>query len=210
MALIGLLRLLTPAAAAFCLAALTFLTFRTFAFGRREYLSAPRGNAGNGIIYAFGRGMLEKESVALHRPTFAGGILYHGAIFAGLIYLFWTVLLPKTGPPLWAFRPVLLAGAAVGLALFIKRAAKTHLRRLSCPDDFFANLFVDVFLILAFLHTYVPALEPVLLCVSILLFVYIPLGKIRHCFFFFYTRFVFGLHYGRRGALPGSSREARS
>jgi len=208
MTLLGVLRVLTLAGAAFCLAALTVLTFRTFAFGRREYLSARRGSAGNGVFYAFGRGMLEKESVALHRPTFAGGILYHGAIFAGLTYLFWTVLLPETGPPLWAFRPVLLAGAAVGLALFIKRAAKPHLRRLSCPDDFFANLFVDVFLVLAFARTVFPSLEPALLSVSILLFVYIPLGKIRHCFFFFFTRLAFGLHYGRRGALPGSSREA--
>lgn len=208
MTLIGLLRVLTIASAAFCLAALVFLITRTFAFGRREYLSAPRGYAGNGIIYAFGRGMLEKESVSLHRPTFAGGILYHGAIFAGVFYLFWTVLLPKFEPPLWAFRPVLLAGAAVGLSLLIKRAVKPHLRRLSCPDDFFANLFVDIFLALAFAHTVFPSLEPILLSVSILLFAYIPLGKIRHCFFFFYTRFVFGLHYGRRGALPGSSREA--
>lgn len=208
MALIGLLRVLTIASAAFCLAALVFLITRTFAYGRREYLSAPRGYTGRGIIYAFGRGMLEKESVALHKPTFIGGILYHGAIFAGLLYLFWTVLLPNIGPPPWAFRPVLLAGAAVGMSLFLKRVAKPHLRRLSCPDDFFANLFVDVFLALAFFHTYVPALEPVLLSVAILLLVYIPLGKIRHCFFFFYTRLVFGLHYGRRGALPGSSLEA--
>jgi hypothetical protein len=208
MTLIGLLRVLTVASAAFSLAALVFLVARTFAFGRREYLSAPRGYAGNGIIYAFGRGMLEKESVALHKPTFIGGILYHGAIFAGLLYLFWTVLLPKAGPPLWAFRPVILAGSAVGMSLLIKRAAKPHLRRLSCPDDFFANAFVDIFLILAFAHTVFPSLEPALLSVSILLFLYIPLGKIRHCFFFFFTRFFFGLHYGRRGALPGSSLEA--
>lgn len=208
MTLIGFLRVLTLAAAAFSLAALIVLLVRTFSYGWREYLSAPRGDAGKGIIYAFGRGMLEKESVALHRPTFIGGILYHGAIFAGLLYLFWTVLWPKTEPPLWAFRPVLLAGAAVGLSLLTKRAAKPHLRHLSCPDDFFANLFVDVFLATAFARTLFPQLEPALLCVSILLFVYIPLGKVRHCVFFFFTRFVFGLHYGRRGALPGSSREA--
>jgi hypothetical protein len=205
MTLIGWLRLLTVVSAVFCFAALVFLVARTLAFGRAEYLSAPRGRAGKGIIYAFGRGMLEKESVALHWPTFVGGILYHGAIFAGMIYLFWTALLPEARPPLWAFRPVLFGGAAVGLSLFVKRAVKPHLRRLSCPDDFFANLFVDLILILAFLHTYLPAVEPVLLSCAILLFIYIPLGKIRHCFFFFYTRVFFGLHYGRRGALPGSS-----
>jgi len=208
MAAIGALRVLTLAAAAASAGALTIMAFRTFAFGRREYLSAPRGDPGRGVVYAFGRGMLDKESVARHKPTMAGGVIYHLAIFAGLAYALWTALRLRLSPPLWAFRPVLAAGAAVGLALLVKRAAKPHLRRLSCPDDFFANLFVDLFLTLAFLHTFVPALESALLGASILLFAYIPLGKIRHCFFFFYTRLVFGFHFGRRGVLPGSGREA--
>jgi hypothetical protein len=208
MASLDLLRTLTLAAAVFCLATLTFLVGRTLAVGRREYLSAPRGYAGNGIIYAFGRGMVEKESVSLHLPTFVGGVLYHGAVFAAFLYLFWTVLFPGTVLLLKVFRIVLLAGAVVGLSLLFKRASKPHLRRLSCPDDFFANLFVDAFLLLAFVHTLLPSVEPALFVVAALLFLYIPLGKIRHCFFFFATRLAFGLHYGRRGALPGSSREA--
>ena len=134
-----------------------------------------------------------------------GGALYHLAIFAGLGYVLWLALPVRPAPPVWAFRPVLLVGAVVGLSLLTKRVAKPHLRRLSCPDDFFANLFVDVFIVLAFLHTYVPALETALMAVTILLFLYIPLGKIRHCFFFFFSRIVFALHFGRRGALPGSA-----
>lgn len=208
MAALDLLRLLTLAAAGFSLVVLAFLIGRTFAIGRREYLSVPRGYAGNGIVYAFGRGMVDKESVTLHLPTFAGGILYHGAIFTSLLYLFWTVLFPGTILFLWAFRIILLAGAVVGLSLFVKRVTKPLLRRLSCPDDFFANLFVDAFLLLSFIHTLRPSIEPILHAVAILLFLYIPLGKIRHCFFFFATRLAFGLRYGRRGALPGSSREA--
>lgn len=208
MTLIGFLRGFTLAAAAASLGALVFMAVRTFSFGRRNYLSAPRGYGGRGLIYAFGRGMLDKESVALHKPTMAGGALYHLAIFAGLGYVLWTASPVRLSPPLWAFRPILLAGSIVGLGLFVKRAAKPLLRRLSCPDDFFANLFVDLFLALALARTFFPALEPVLLGASILLFVYVPLGKIRHCFFFFYTRLVFGLHFGRRGALPGSGREA--
>lgn len=208
MTVVGFLRVLTLAAAAASLGALVLMAFRTFSFGRREYLSAPRGYGGRGLVYAFGRGMLDKESVSRHRPTMAGGALYHMAIFAGLAYVLWTALPLRISPPLWAFRPLLLVGAVVGLSLFVKRIAKPHLRRLSCPDDFFANLFVDTFLLLALLHTFFPALESVVLGFSVLLFVYIPLGKIRHCFFFFYTRIVFGLHFGRRGALPGSGREA--
>ena len=203
----GTLRLLTLAAAGFSLAALVFLVGRTFAFGRREYLSAPRGYTGRGIVYAFGRGMLDKESVARHRPTMLAGVLYHLAIFAGLAYVLWLALPLRIAPPLWAFRPALLIGAVVGPSLLVKRAAKPYLRRLSCPDDFFANLFVDLFLLLALLRTWLPGLEPLLLGAAVLLFLYIPLGKIRHCFFFFYTRLVYGFHFGRRGALPGSGRE---
>ncbi len=208
MTVVGFLRAFTLATAAASLGVLVLMVFRTFSFGHREYLSAPRGYGGRGLVYAFGRGMLDKESVSLHRPTMAGGALYHMAIFAGLAYVLWTALPLRISPPLWAFRPLLLVGAVVGLSLFVKRTAKSHLRRLSCPDDFFANLFVDSFLLLALLHSFIPALEPVLLGFSVLLFVYIPLGKIRHCFFFIYTRIVFGLHFGRRGALPGSGREA--
>jgi len=208
MTLLSALRVLALASAAACLGALILMAVRTFAFGRREYLSAPRGYGGRGLIYAFGRGMLDKESVSRHRPTMAGGALYHLAIFAALGYVLWTAWPVRVSPPLWAFRPAFLIGAVTGLILFAKRIAKPHLRRLSCPDDFFANLFVDLFLALALAQTFVPALEHALLGASVLLFVYIPLGKIRHCFFFFYTRVVFGLHFGRRGALPGSGREA--
>jgi hypothetical protein len=202
-----LLRVLTVAAALFCLSALLFLFVRTFSFGRREELSEPRGAAGKGLLYAFGRGMLEKESVGLHRLTFVAGILYHGAIFTALLYLFWVVFLPSAERPLPAFRAVLAMGIAVGLGLLIKRTAKPHLRRLSCPDDFFANFFIDLFLAVALLHTLIPGLDTVLFASAVLLFIYIPLGKIRHCFFFFFTRAVFGVRFGRRGALPGS-REA--
>lgn len=205
---IGALRVLALAAAGVSLAALVYLVGRTFAFGSRKYLSAPRGYAGHGIVYAFGRGMLDKESVTRHRPTMLAGALYHLSIFAGLAYVIWLAVPVPLDPPLWAFRPALLLGAVLGPSLLLKRAVKPHLRRLSCPDDFFANIFVDLFLILALLQTWFPGLEPGLLGVSVLLFAYIPLGKIRHCFFFFYTRLVFGFHFGRRGALPGSGREA--
>jgi hypothetical protein len=34
------------------------------------------------------------------------------------------------------------------------------------------------------------------------LFLYLPFGKIRHCVFFFSTRYHFGAFFGRRGVLP--------
>lgn len=205
-----LLRILVLISAGLSLAVLTALAVRTFGFGRPRFHSRPQGRTGKGLVYAFGRGMIEKESVTLHRPTFYGGVAYHGAIFVGFAYLFWMVFRVGAVPLAWFFCPVLLAGALIGLALLVKRTVSPLLRDLSCPDDFFANALVDLFLTAAFLHTLFPGLEKALFILSIVLFLYLPIGKIRHCFFFFYTRTVFAIHFGRRGALPGTSREVRS
>jgi hypothetical protein len=201
---IDLLRAATLGAAILSLGFLVFLVFRANVRGLRAFYSAPRGSAGRGVMYAFGRGMLpwEKESAGGHWPTFIGGILYHAAVFTAFFYLFWTILAPASAKPLRAFRLVFFIGAAAGLTLVIKRAVRPHLRRLSCPDDFFANLFVDLFLVLSFGHTCRPGVEPLLLLSAIALFLYLPLGKIRHCFFFFYTRILFGVFFGRRGVYP--------
>jgi len=207
---LDLLRILVLSSAGLSLAVLAGLAVRTIGFGRPRYYSRAQGSIGKGVIYAFGRGMIEKESVTLHRPTFFGGIAYHGAIFVGLVYLFWVVFRIPAVLPAWFFRPILILGTAIGLALLVKRMKSLHLRKLSCPDDFFANALVDLFLAAALFHSYFPTFEPYLFGLSIFLFLYLPLGKIRHCFFFFYTRLVFAVHYGRRGSLPGSSPEVRS
>ncbi len=200
-----LLRISVMAAGGFCLIALTVMVLRTRALGKKIYFSVARGGTGAGVAYAFGKGMLpwEKESVLRHLLTFSGGVVYHAAIFMALLYLFWIVVFPP-GPArfLIFFRLALACGSAVGAALLIKRLIQPHLRGLSCPDDYFANLFVDLFLLLALGHSFRPALEPWLLLAAILLFLYIPVGKIRHCFFFFYTRLLFGVFFGRRGIFP--------
>jgi hypothetical protein len=38
--------------------------------------------------------------------------------------------------------------------------------------------------------------------ISAITFVYVPLGKIRHCLYFFFSRIFFGKFFGRRGVLP--------
>jgi len=204
-----LLRILVMVSAGLCLAVLTGLAVRAFGFGRPRYHSQAQGSAGKGLVYAFGRGMVKKESVTLHRPTFFGGVAYHASIFAGLAYLAWIVFEISPAPPRWFFRPVLFAGTVIGLILLAKRIVHPHLRKLSCPDDYFANVLVDLFLAGALVHTFVPALEPWFLGLAVFLFLYIPVGKIRHCFFFFFTRVMFGIHHGRRGCLPGSAVEKR-
>lgn len=209
MTLLQLLRILVVAAAGFCLSAMLFLVLHTSAAGKSEFYSTPRAKTWRGIIYAFGRGMMpwEKESAGGHLPTFIGGLLYHGAIFVALLYLLWLIFFPTVARPVRLMSIVFAVGAVAGLGLLSKRIFKPHLRQLSCADDFFANLFVDLFLLLSLLHARNAVADPILMLAAIGIFVYIPLGKIRHCFFFFYTRILFGIFFGRRGVFPHPPRE---
>jgi hypothetical protein len=198
------LRLSVPIAAAVSLAALGFQVVRTYSRGGRHLYAPPQGSVGSGIIYAFGKGMLpwEKESAAGHLATYFAGVLYHLAIFAALVILLWAELASAmSSTSLFVIQIVLAAGLCCGLGLLIKRAALGYMRAISCVDDVIANLLADLMIAAALtatiLNTFVPALQ----LVSVVLFLYIPLGKIRHCIFFFYTRILFGVYFGRRGVI---------
>jgi hypothetical protein len=204
------IQILVLLSALYAVAALVFLWKKTCSFGKAEDLSTPRGIGLSGIKYAFGKGMLpwEKESAAKHLPTYIGGIIYHFALLTTLLYIFWDMFhLPMHSIILTALKILWLAGAAAGFALAFKRILSPMMRQLSCPDDFFANLFADIFLLLAILSVSNSEWRTAFYICSILLFIYIPLGKIRHCFFFFTTRIIFGKFFGRRGVFPGPRKE---
>lgn len=199
------------ASLAVALVSLTILIARTLAFGRKPSYSRAQGSPGRGLLYAFGQGMMpwEKESAARHLPTFIAGIVYHAAIFGAIILLV-VHLAPLTlsSAILRILRLVILAGLLSGLGLLVKRLAVAGMRAISCPDDFVANLLVDLFLAAAFAVTLLESTRPYFYIAAIVLFLYVPTGKIRHCFFFFYTRILFGIFFGRRGVLPHHHPEA--
>ncbi|MFB0564558.1 MAG: hypothetical protein ACETWK_02630 [Candidatus Aminicenantaceae bacterium] len=156
-------------------------------------------------MYAFGKGLMpwEKESARKHLPTYLAGVLYHASFFSALFYLF-SLIIPfqLTVLVISLFRFLTIIGLLCGLGLLLKRTVHRYLRKISCPDDFASNLIVDVFLAFALANTFFSSIKPFFYLTAILLFIYIPLGKIRHCFFFFYVRILFGVFYGRRGVLP--------
>ena len=199
------------ASLAIALVSLAILITRTLAFGRKPSYSRAQGSPGRGLLYAFGQGMMpwEKESAASHLPTFIAGIVYHAAIF-GAIALLVAHLVPLTLPSviLKILRLVILAGLLSGLGLLVKRFAVSGMRAISCPDDFVANVLVDLFLAAAFAVTLLNGAQPYFFVAAIVLFLYVPAGKIRHCLFFFYTRILFGIFFGRRGVLPHHHPEA--
>jgi hypothetical protein len=192
---------------AFCVSvlALCHLVFKTFFFNKKPVYAKSQNTPIKGIVYALGRGMMpwEKESAGRHLLTYLGGILYHIGIFAALFYLFVLVIsFHLDSISVCILRIIMFAGLFCGWGLFLKRSIKTQLRRISCPDDFASNLIVDVFLVLSLIDTCTIRLRSLLYAVAMVMFLYIPVGKIRHCFFFFYSRILFGLFYGRRGVLP--------
>jgi hypothetical protein len=191
--------------AAWALLALTVLVIRARAWGRVEHFARAVRPPMAGVAYVFGLGMspTAKESAREHLSTYFGGVGYHLGVFAGLAYLL-TLLagMDIGGFLLRALQVLSLLGAVCGLSLLVKRLLSPNLRRLSCPDDYLANLLTTGFAALAFAALVSSPLQPVFLAESALLLLYLPLGKIKHCFFFFTTRYYLGAHFGRRGTFP--------
>lgn len=186
---------------------LFFLIIRTFSFGKKSLYAESQGDVKKGIIYAFGKGMMpwEKESAKKHLLTYFAGIFYHFGIFSAAFYVISVIIHFYIGALIVnLIRALVFIGILCGIGLLVKRIILPYMRKISTPDDFLANILVDVFLILAFIDSYTLELRNVFLASVIIMLLYIPLGKIRHCFFFFYSRVVFGIFYGRRGVFPQS------
>jgi hypothetical protein len=203
--MLSLLRFGVISSFLFAIISLSILALKTFSFGKKTLYAKPRGDAKKGVLYAFGRGMLpwEKESSSKHLPTYVSGMLYHAGIFPALFYLLSLIFsLELSNLFIYLLRFLFFLGYLGGFTLLFKRIFLPTMRKISCPDDFAANTIVDLFLIFAFVHTYLVRVTPLFYLVAIVMFLYIPVGKIRHCIFFFYARILFGLFYGRRGVLP--------
>ncbi|MBE0567536.1 MAG: hypothetical protein IH621_16395, partial [Krumholzibacteria bacterium] len=149
-----------------------------------------------------------KESTRTHPLVYALGMAYHLGIFAAFGVLLW--VLPPGGasrgslaaPAAAAIGALLFLGTVGGVGLLGRRAGSPLLRRLSQPDDYLANLLTTAFVALAGARLWWPGAETALLVAALLLLCYLPAGKIRHCLFFFLSRYHLGRHYGRRGTFP--------
>ena len=203
----NLLPLGVLAAAAWAVAALLHLHRKARAFGARPLFAAPAGEVGAGIRYAFTGAMSPwaKESVREHLPSYLAGLAYHAGIFTALGLLVANLAgLSTPGPIRMMAQIVLGAGVLGGLGLLAKRMVQPELRGLSKPDDFVSNLLATAFVALALTGP----LQAWLLS-AILLLLYAPLGKIRHCLFFFMARRHLGAFFGRRGVFPPEGAHGR-
>lgn len=167
--------------------------------------SPVKGNVTHGIIYAFTTGMMPwaKESTRLHMLAYLRGIGFHIGIFiaiAAVIGSPWWGLLPSGLKPLLSI--VLILGAVLGAAGGLMRLVEHNLRGLSLPDDHFAVWWTTLFIAVTGLALLNEAFVIPMYIVAAVTFIYVPLGKIRHCLYFFFSRAFFGKFFGRRAVFP--------
>lgn len=188
-----------------------FLAVSTFILGQvvraaKTYdFAAPKGKLLTGVLYSLTGAMspFKKESAYLHLPAYTMGVLYHLGIFFSFFWLLLHFFKVATPPPVkYGSASALLVATLCGIIILIKRILNPQLRYFSCPDDYFSNILVTGFLALNAVSILYSPMIPVFFVYSGILFLYIPLGKLRHAIYFVTTRIYLGLFYGRRGVWP--------
>lgn len=200
-------------ATGFCLVAMLLHFFKIIKLGAPKDLSTKSGSVAQGVLYANTAAMLptQKESAYLHLPTYSMGIIFHIGIFAGMLVFilsFFPFFSRWFAQGEWyhlALASCFLISASCGLALFIKRLINKNLSSLSNLDDFLSNGFTTLFQYMTALYLFFPTCQ----CVNVayylivaLLFLYMPLGKLKHVLYYFSARYHLGFFYGRRNVWP--------
>jgi nitrate reductase gamma subunit len=173
-------------------------------------VAPERGSAIRGVAYAFTLGMAPwaKESTRRHLIAYMRGIVFHTGVFGALALL-------MASPWIWEWPEelrvgisiVLGIGAVAALGGFWIRFSEQALRKVSTPDDYFSLLLVTVFIATASAACVVESVVPGFWIVSGIVLAYLPVSKLKHSIYFFYTRFQFGTFFGHRGVLKISRRE---
>lgn len=198
------------------------LVFSLAAFGWRlrifNRLARPvdraksKGEIKSGVLYAYTLGMApwSKESTRRHMVSYLRGVAFHLGIFLCLALLIvspWMHLVPSI------LRIILAvcagAGAVFGFFGFAMRLVEHNLKAVSTMDDLFSVFLVSLFQVFASLWLLIPGLLPVFYLASIVMLVYAPFSKIRHCIYFAYSRLFYGKFIGTRAVLPHSQQIVR-
>jgi hypothetical protein len=170
----------------------------------KKDFSRPRGSVVRGVLYAFTLGMApwEKESTRIHWIAYLRGIFFHLGIFTAFAVLLaspWLEIIP--GLLLKIAMALTGIGALFGFAGIFMRLSGPNERLLSLPDDYASIILTSLFTALAWLVMFWKPALPIFYVVVGILGIYIPFSKIRHCAYFFYSKFFFGANFGHRGVI---------
>ncbi len=208
-----IIQYLAIAAAAICLCSLFLFFLRLIRLGKPNDLSEKSGDTTKGIVYANTVAMMpqNKESAYLHIPGYAAGMLFHVGTFVSFL-IFVLSFFPFFNR--WIsgadkIHLIIPAGLVVtticGYILLLRRAFSKDLKPLSNPDDYLSNLFTSTFQLATLLYLFMPtccSMTTIYYIVCILLFLYLPLGKLRHLVYYFAARYHLGFFYGWRNVWP--------
>jgi hypothetical protein len=180
----------------------SFLILQILASRGTKDPSEIRGSTTRAVLYSLTGAMspLKKESARRHIPTYAMGLVFHAGVFLSFFWLaihFFDITVPQA--VVAGSRLFLIVSSSVGLILFAKRIVKPKLRSFSNLDDYASNLMVVGFEAVTALTLFDADALPVSFIYASVLFLYIPLGKLRHAVYFIPARVYLGLFYGRRG-----------
>lgn len=214
----SIMQYLAIAATLYCIVSLLAHFVKIVRLGAPKDKSEPSGSVKEGVIYANTRAMMptEKESAYLHLPSYAVGMLFHIGLFCSLLF-FVLSFFPffnswiSSGCNWHLILAIPPAVATVcGLILFFRRLLSKDLKVLSMPDDFISTGLVTLFLLMTTLNmlfSTVSAVNTIYYISSILLLLYLPLGKLRHVVYYFAARYHLGFFYGWRNVWPNHEKK---
>ncbi|NDJ86732.1 MAG: hypothetical protein GYB66_12665 [Chloroflexi bacterium] len=208
----------------FFIGGMSYRLVQVLGLGWRSDRTAPKKSQPLGVVVSFLRGILILPFIPWVRGTFqrqpivyiAGGLFHLGlfvVIFFGTAHVMvWRDLLGSVSlgfawPSLALPLVDLLAAVAIVAMLVLLMYRLTHpvMQKLTGPADMLNWLFVFLPMITGYLLTNQAFLryeEMFLLhqmTVNIML-IWIPLGRISHFIFYFFSRSIHGSEYAKRGA----------
>ncbi len=214
----SIMQYLAIAAAVYCAVSLLAHLVKVIRLGAPKDKSEPSGSVKEGVVYANTIAMMpnQKESAYLHLPSYATGMLFHIGLFCCLLFFvlsFFPFFNNWIGGCNWHYVlaiPTAL-GTICGIILFIRRLVSKELKVLSMPDDFISTGLVTLFLLMTTfylsLSTCCSSITILYYISSILLFLYMPLGKLRHAVYYFAARYHLGFFYGWRNVWPNHEKK---
>ena len=177
-----------------------------------------KGSKAGGVVKSFLKGILIRPFIPWVKNTFkrnpliyVGGGLFHLGLFAVIILgtphmLVWKSLLGFGWPTLPLPIVDWLAAVAIVamLVLLINRIIHPVLKLISGPAEYLAWLLVFLPMVTGYMMThhmwlqYDALFSLHMLAVDVLL-IWIPLSRISHFIFYFFSRAIHGQEFGKRG-----------
>lgn len=200
-------------ALAICFALLFAHFVRIIRLGKPTDFSEKSGDVAKGVVYSNTTAMMpnNKESAYMHIPSYALGMLFHmGTFSCFLIFILsffrffnnWLI----NDAFIHYIIPLFVAVTSIaGISLFIKRLINKDLHALTNPDDYLSNAFTTLFQIATLLYLLTPACTCTInsyYIMTAILFLYMPVGKLKHLLYYFSARYHLGFFYGWRNVWP--------